>query len=156
MFSLNFIPVVVAIVVVAQATIIIKPNPCQPAPKPSCNDWNKNYTWALANCICRVFQSPCHRMVANTKRLSNGKTPLIIVDPETCLKFVDKCCSCGGPKVKAKFPVPSPCGCNGKPGSYRYKTFKNICELRRYSALNSDRMYQYYLHCVSFNYSFLI
>ncbi|XP_032305859.1 salivary glue protein Sgs-5 [Drosophila ananassae] len=138
MFILNFIPVAVAVLVVAQATIIIKPNPCPPNPNPPCNDWDKNYTWTLENCVCRVFQNPCLRKLRNTNRLQQGKTPLLIVDQDVCAKFIKKCCDVCGPQVKAKFPVPSPCGCNGKTGTYRYKTFANLCELNRYSALNSD------------------
>ncbi|KAH8317134.1 hypothetical protein KR074_001250 [Drosophila pseudoananassae] len=134
MFSLNFIPVAVAFVVVAQATMIIQPNPCQP----QCNDWNKNYTWALANCFCRVFQSPCHRIVANNNRLSKDKTPLVPVTEDLCINFIPEKCPIGFPVV-ALFPVPAPCGCNGKKGSIETKRFYSLKHLLKFSAENRKR-----------------
>ncbi|XP_017010716.1 salivary glue protein Sgs-5 [Drosophila takahashii] len=124
--------VVVAVVGVAQATFIIKP------PKPveqttKCQIYWCERTWALEDCVCRVFQNGCLMGEENAQREKAGKTPLIQVSEKVCKKFIKAKCLLGWP-VEAKFPIPSPCGCNGKEGSLEIKKFKSLCALLKYAA----------------------
>ncbi|BFF92507.1 salivary glue protein Sgs-5 [Drosophila madeirensis] len=133
---LRSIVLVAAVLCVVQATIIIKPKPQPVEPCSSCNLYLRAYTWALEDCICRVFQNDCLLKEENTRREKAGKTPLVIVSEKLCRSFIPKKCLIGLPVV-AKFPKPAPCGCNGKPGSLVNKKFKSLCALRKYSAGNS-------------------
>jgi len=58
---------------------------------------------------------------------------LIPVTEQVCQKFIKRKCFLGWP-VLAKFPIPSPCGCNGKQGSLEIKKFLSLCELQKYAA----------------------
>ncbi|XP_017068515.1 salivary glue protein Sgs-5 [Drosophila eugracilis] len=117
---------------VAQAIIIITPTkPVEQTTK--CQIYWRKHSWALEDCVCRVYQNDCLMREENDKREKAGKTPLIPVSEKVCKKFIKAKCLLGWPVV-AKFPVPSPCGCNGKPGSLEIKKFKSLCELQKYAA----------------------
>ncbi|XP_043946978.1 salivary glue protein Sgs-5 [Drosophila biarmipes] len=130
---IKIILVVAILVGVAQATLIIGPlKPVEQQNK--CQIYWREYAWALEDCVCRVFQNACLLKAESDQREKAGKTPLIPVSEEVCKKFITtKCCILGWPVV-AQFPIPSPCGCNGKTGSLEAKKFRSICELLKYSA----------------------
>ncbi|XP_036673108.3 salivary glue protein Sgs-5 [Drosophila suzukii] len=130
---IKFILVVAILVGVAQGTLIIKPpKPVEPTTK--CQIYWREYAWALEDCVCRIFQNACLLNDKSNQREKAGKTPLIPVSENVCKKFIPSKCNLFGWPVVAKFPVPSPCGCNGKPGSLETKKFKSLCELLKYSA----------------------
>ncbi|KAH8292544.1 hypothetical protein KR054_012363 [Drosophila jambulina] len=140
MFSLKFLLVAAAVLVgVTQATFIIQPVPQKPVvPSTNCKIYWRDHSWALEDCVCRCFQNDCLRAERSAEREKAGKTPLVPVSEKVCKKFIPKKCLLGWPVV-AYFPIPSPCGCNGKPGSLETKKFKSLCLLNKYSAECSKR-----------------
>ncbi|XP_001357881.2 salivary glue protein Sgs-5 [Drosophila pseudoobscura] len=138
---LKSIFLVAALLVVVQATILLpKPQPVEPCS--TCNLYQRDYTWALEDCTCRVFQNACLLGEENARRKKAGKTPLIIISEKVCRSFIPKKCLIGLPVV-AKFPKPAPCGCNGKPGNLVNQQFKNHCALKKYSSENSKPYISY-------------
>ncbi|KAH8409828.1 hypothetical protein KR222_009079, partial [Zaprionus bogoriensis] len=139
-----------SLVCFVQATILILPNPYtrpRPSPSPSptpcmavCNIYNRELRWALQDCICRPFQNPCLMEKENSLRLSKRLTPLVPVSEELCRYFIPKFCPPGIPVV-AEFPKPPACGCKNKPGIIIVKHFRNLCELQKYSAENSEGIF---------------
>ncbi|EDV48706.1 salivary glue protein Sgs-5 [Drosophila erecta] len=141
---INPILLAAILVGVAQATIIFKPQiPVTPATK--CQIYWREYAWALEDCVCRVFQNGCLLAEESQQRERAGKTPLIPVTKGVCQKFIKRKCFLGWP-VLAKFPIPSPCGLNGKQGSLEIKKFKSLCELQKYSA-ERNKPYISYSKC---------
>ncbi|KAH8383177.1 hypothetical protein KR009_007160 [Drosophila setifemur] len=138
MFTLKCILLAAILVAVAQATIIIKPKPMPVQDCSKCNIYCREYVWALEDCVCRIFQNGCLLQEESDKRDKAGKTPLIPVSEKICKKFIKKKCGLGLPVV-ATFPIPAPCGCNGKKGSLENKKFQNLCKLNKYAAECSKR-----------------
>ncbi|EDW44720.1 salivary glue protein Sgs-5 [Drosophila sechellia] len=140
----NIILLATLLVGVAQATIIIKPqNPVEETTK--CQIYWREHAWALEDCVCRVFQNGCLLSEESDRREKAGKTPLVPVTEQVCQKFIKRKCFLGWP-VLAKFPIPSPCGCNGKQGSLEIKKFLNLCELQKYAA-ECNKPYISYSKC---------
>nr|XP_017023422.1 salivary glue protein Sgs-5 [Drosophila kikkawai] len=133
MFSLKLLLVAAVLVGVARATFIIQPVPQKPVEtSTNCKIYLRNLSWALEDCVCRCFQNECLMAERSAEREKAGQTPLVPVSEEVCKKFKQKKCLPGWPVV-AYFPIPSPCGCNGKPGSLEIKKFKSLCLLNKYS-----------------------
>ncbi|XP_002054421.3 salivary glue protein Sgs-5 [Drosophila virilis] len=127
-----------AVFYVVEATVIL-PNPTVTS---KCNIYKKDLCWALVDCICRPFQNPCLRDAENALRIENCKTPIVPVTEELCKHFIPKVCLWGRP-VKAYFPKPPKCGCPDKPGTIDELTFKNFCQLQKYSAEKNEAYVSY-------------
>ncbi|XP_022214924.2 salivary glue protein Sgs-5 [Drosophila obscura] len=133
---------VASVLCVVQATIIIQPKPQPVEPCSTCNLYQREYTWALVDCTCKIYQNACLLNEEAAQRAKEGKTPPVIVPEKICRCFIPKKCLIGFPVV-AKFPQPAPCGCNGKPGSLVTQKFKSLCALNKYSAENSKPYISY-------------
>ncbi|XP_034488655.1 salivary glue protein Sgs-5 [Drosophila innubila] len=126
MFRIIFLGAALLVVEV-KANLQILPEPT------TCNIYERNLVWVLEDCICRPIQNPCLMEQENSLRLSSRKTPLVPVSEELCKHFIPKKCLIGLPVI-AQFPKPPKCGCKGKPGTITEKKFKNVCEMKKYSA----------------------
>ncbi|KAH8264025.1 hypothetical protein KR038_000545 [Drosophila bunnanda] len=139
MLSSKILLLAAVLVGVAQATFIIQPVPQKPVmPSTKCPIYLRELSWALEDCVCRCFQNGCLMAERSAEREKAGQTPLVPVSEEVCKKFNRKKCLIGWPVV-AYFPIPSPCGCNGKAGSLETKKFMSLCLLNKYSAECSKR-----------------
>ncbi|KAL7728135.1 hypothetical protein ACLKA6_002269 [Drosophila palustris] len=138
MFLLYFLGA--ALFVVVEGTIVIQPAPV--TSKPVCNIYERNLVWVLEDCICRPIQNPCLMEQENTLRLNSRKTPLVPVTEKLCKHFIPKICPFRLPVI-AQFPKPPACGCKNKPGTIIEKKFKNVCELKKYSATNNEAYTSY-------------
>ncbi|XP_017105120.2 salivary glue protein Sgs-5-like [Drosophila bipectinata] len=114
----------------------------KPDPEPSCNIWYRNYQWTLQDCLCRPFQNEFLMDIENDKRVEGGQKPLVPVSEDLCINFIPEKCPIGFPVV-ALFPVPAPCGCNGKKGSIETKRFYSLNHLLKFSAENRKPFLSY-------------